>query len=763
MLQRLFIKRVLAVSGGLALAGVLTLTAGFALGQGAGAFDRERNVVRADQGDPDEDLNAEADLDLILSYYTLSDDTCFLNHCASYGDEIRIPKTVSLNGKTYKVELKRMTGEDAKPLFEEKSKVSFEDGFLLPEDCSRLFENCRVKEIDLSNVDFSRVKDMSYMFDGSLIKELDLRGKDLRHVTNMKKCFYKSALEKITLSGLNLSNVTDMTSMCDGCHSLLLFDAKGMKAPSCKTLVNAFYDCWKLEKADFAGCDFSSVANIDGMFYCNYALKELDFSSVVWNKNVVSWDANVPVFIGCRKLTKIDLHGFLAKVDIEDWFRDTNNLQYLDISGIELTGDSAEDEGCISSGLGKLHTLKTPYGNKCNLDLGGLYVTDSGVFCTRILANTTKSITLGSWKITEQPKSVKSTNDVEVVFKVKTNASDSTIKYQWQVSKNGGSSWEKIMNYGANTSTLTLPVGVAKHGAQYRCVVSYDYSGKTVTLTSEPATLTLYSPMVSIHDQPVSQTAYLGEKVLFAVKAGGSLLKYQWQYSSDGKTWKNSAAAGATSESITVTAGKSNSGLKYRCVVISGKNSATSSVATLTVKLPITKQPASKTVYFGDKVQFSTGTSVSGVTYQWQYSSDGKTWKNSAATGAKTSSITVSSAKSNNGVKYRCMLSYGTIKTYTSVATLTGKAIISRQPASVSATNGSKVKFTVVAGGTNLSYQWQYSGDGKTWRDSSATGAKTASITVAAGKSNNGVKYRCIVKNGSASQTSSVATLTVKS
>ena len=126
--------------------------------------------------------------------------------------------------------------------------------------------------------------------------------------------------------------------------------------------------------------------------------------------------------------------------------------------------------------------------------------------------------------------------------------------------------------------------------------------------------------------------------------------------------------------------------------------------------------------------------------------------------------MTVTAGSGNNGLKYRCLVTYGTVNVYTSVATLTTKAIIVKQPTSISATVGSMVNFVVSCGGTNLSYQWQFSTDGgKTWKNSTATSATKATLSVTASKSNNGIKYRCIVKNGTASATSSVATLTVKS
>jgi hypothetical protein len=50
---------------------------------------------------------------------------------------------------------------------------------------------------------------------------------------------------------------------------------------------------------------------------------------------------------------------------------------------------------------------------------------------------------------------------------------------------------------------------------------------------------------------------------------------------------------------------------------------------------------------------------------------------------------------------------------------------------------------------------------GSSWSDSPADGNKTAALTIPVTSSRNGYKYRCIVKMGSLSVTSTAATLTV--
>ncbi|MCR5306734.1 MAG: immunoglobulin domain-containing protein, partial [Oscillospiraceae bacterium] len=85
---------------------------------------------------------------------------------------------------------------------------------------------------------------------------------------------------------------------------------------------------------------------------------------------------------------------------------------------------------------------------------------------------------------------------------------------------------------------------------------------------------------------------------------------------------------------------------------------------------------------------------------------------------------------------------------------------ITAQPKSVTQAAGTTAKFTVTATGVDLNYQWQVYTSGA-WKDSSAEGNKTATLSVAVIAARNGQKYRCVVTGANSSVTSSAATLTV--
>jgi T5SS/PEP-CTERM-associated repeat protein len=85
---------------------------------------------------------------------------------------------------------------------------------------------------------------------------------------------------------------------------------------------------------------------------------------------------------------------------------------------------------------------------------------------------------------------------------------------------------------------------------------------------------------------------------------------------------------------------------------------------------------------------------------------------------------------------------------------------ITRQPTSLTVTQGSTVEFSVVASGTPpLFYQWYVGvGDG---RDPSITGATNATLVLSNVQPTNGGNYRCIVSNSFGGATSALATLRV--
>ena len=363
-------------------------------------------------------------------------------------------------------------------------------------------------------------------------------------------------------------------------------------------------------------------------------------------------------------------------------------------------------------------------------------------------------------KVTAQPKSATVALGETTTFKV--TATGSSIKYQWQFRKAGETVW---YNWSGKTSA-SLPVtgSATNNGCQYRCVIS----NAVGHVNSAAVTLTVSGSAAkpTITTQPKSVSVALGASATFKVVASGSGLKYQWQYKKSGESsW--TSWSGKTAASLTVTASSTNGGCQYRCVVSNSAGSVTSSAATLTVtgssaKPTITTQPSNQSTTLGKSVTFKVVASGSGLSYQWQFSKDnGATW--SSWSGKTSASLAVTASATNNGCLYRCVVknSAGSVNSSSARMTVTNsKPVILVQPKAATVALGSSTTFKVVAWGSGLSYQWQFSKDGGTnWYDWS--GKTSASLPVTGSSTNNGCLYRCVVKNSYGSVTSSQVKLTV--
>ena len=74
-------------------------------------------------------------------------------------------------------------------------------------------------------------------------------------------------------------------------------------------------------------------------------------------------------------------------------------------------------------------------------------------------------------------------------------------------------------------------------------------------------------------------------------------------------------------------------------------------------QVTITSQPQDAAAKIGSTVSFAVTASGTGLTYQWQVSTNGgSTWANTRATGNTTNKITATATEAMNGYKYRCRI-----------------------------------------------------------------------------------------------------------
>lgn len=334
------------------------------------------------------------------------------------------------------------------------------------------------------------------------------------------------------------------------------------------------------------------------------------------------------------------------------------------------------------------------------------------------------------------------------------------ITYQWQVSIDGGATFNNVP--GATAASLTITgVTAGMNGYQYHVIVTSSCG----TNTSSNATLNL-TTVPAVTTQPLPATACAGGTASFTVASSGAGLNYQWQVSTDGgSTFTN--VSGATSATLTLsslTLGMNNN--QYQATVSNGCGTVTSNAATLTVNnaVAITTQPANQSSCSGSNATFSVVATGTGITYQWQVSTDGGTTFNDIPAATSASYTVVSPAGAQNGNVYHVVLTVACGSVTSSNATLTvgTTPAITTQPAAASGCPGGSVTFTGAASGS-ATYQWEVSTNGGVTYTPVA-GATSATLTVSAltaGMNNN--LYHLVASNSCGTVTSSSALLTVNS
>ena len=336
-------------------------------------------------------------------------------------------------------------------------------------------------------------------------------------------------------------------------------------------------------------------------------------------------------------------------------------------------------------------------------------------------------------------------------------ASGSELVYQWQVSTDGGLTYNDIA--GATTSSLSINgITNAFNNNKYRVKISNNCASN---VTSESATLLVSEP-ATLTSQPISQSICEGSNINFAVTAAGNNVSYQWQVSTDGGTnFTNIVGATSSVYQLNNVSPSLNNNL-YRAVVFScsavGLNSST---ALLNVtRLPLVTTPPTNVIScVGNAAIFSVQAVGDNVQYQWQMSSDGGITFNDIS-GATSASITINNVGiSMNNYLIRVLLSNtcsASVLSPTAILTVNAQASIVSSPVNQSSCPGNTVTFSAEATGPDLIYQWQVSTDnGLTFTDIS--GATTSSVNIAnvlASMNNN--QYR--VKLNTSCSVSSIST-----
>ena len=366
-------------------------------------------------------------------------------------------------------------------------------------------------------------------------------------------------------------------------------------------------------------------------------------------------------------------------------------------------------------------------------------------------------------EIVTEPEDVSAEAGENVSLHVEANLEDAY--YQWQWSKDG-TTWKDCSSAGHDTDTFGFVMKETLDGRYYRCLV-FDDSDEVISKSAR-ISLAVNEPL-DITRQPEDVTASAGENVSLHVEANKADAEYQWQWSKDGKTWRNCTSAGCNTATFGFVMKETLSGRLYRCMVTFGSEQVISEGAVITYEaaepLGITQQPEDVTAAAGDNVSFHVEANKADALYQWQWSKDGKTWKNCTSAGFNTNTFGFVMKETLGGRLYRCVVTSGSEEITSDGAVVTYEAAepleITQQPEDVTVAAGENVSFHVEANKADAEYQWQWSKDGKTWKNCTSVGFNTDTFGFAMKETLSGRLYRCVVTSGDEQVTSEGAVVTI--
>lgn len=359
-------------------------------------------------------------------------------------------------------------------------------------------------------------------------------------------------------------------------------------------------------------------------------------------------------------------------------------------------------------------------------------------------------------------------NDNNATFSVTSVSGTPTPTLQWQVSTNGGGSWNAVSGgdySGDNSTTLIVYNLSGKNGYQYKLFAT---NGVNPDAYSSAATLTVtaaQTPSVTITSSDNDNTFCSGTNVTFTAtpsNTGGGTVAYQWKVNgnnvgSNQNTYTTTALVNGDQVScvITITGG---------CVTTTTATSNTITNTVLTVPAQPSAITGNATVCAGTNGVAYSVTNVSGVTYTWSYSGNNVT----IASGQGTNSVTLNFA--NNATSGTLTVTpsndCGNGTAQTLAITIPAAISYSGHPANANTTDGGNASFNATVSNAT-SYQWQVSTDGGTnWAN--ATGGvysndQTTTLNITgATESMNGYKYKLLSSNSCETNVASnVATLNV--
>ena len=254
--------------------------------------------------------------------------------------------------------------------------------------------------------------------------------------------------------------------------------------------------------------------------------------------------------------------------------------------------------------------------------------------CAGTVTSSTATITISTTTAIAaagQPNSQTVCAPAAATFTVTATGTGNT--YQWQVSTTGVGGPYTNVTTGTGGTTNSYNTGAttaAVSGYAYHVVVT----GQCNTVTSNNVTLTVNTAAaIAAAGQPAAQTVCSGTAATFTAAATGTGATYQWQVSTTGAggpyTNVTTGTGGTTNTYTTAVTTPAMNGYYYHVVVTTTAcpGTVTSNNVLLTVNTTATisagGQPTDQSACVPNTAAFSVTATGTGLSYQWQVSTDG--------------------------------------------------------------------------------------------------------------------------------------------
>lgn len=282
--------------------------------------------------------------------------TITLKKYTGAGGDIFVPRSVEIDGRTYRTVLQAGFSHLLFSYHEEITGITFESGFVFPEDCTALFDFCQnlTRVTFPDDLDTTNVKNMRSMFsDCKALEALDVSMFDTGNVEDFEGMFF--GCEKLThldVSNFDTRNAANMEYMFSCCKAMETLDLSGFDTSNVETMECMFSNCFSLKSLNISSFNTAKVTNMRSMFsYCS-SLEHIDVSSFDTGSVVTMKD----MFISCTSLKELDLSGF-DTAHVEDFYA---MFSYLELEEIDLSAfhtESARNMGYMFSNANKLKRL----------------------------------------------------------------------------------------------------------------------------------------------------------------------------------------------------------------------------------------------------------------------------------------------------------------------------------------------------------------------------------------------------------------------